>query len=184
MDDFITDLHCLADRCSYGDLSNEMIWDRTVVGLLNDTLSEKLQLDSKLTLEIAVTTARQIEEVHKQQPVVRGKPSDHNTELVDTVHSRKGVNRQKSEHKSQNKAGTGNLLEHQQSSCTTKLNVAQDMERLPPMADSNALQGKPFVTVARKRAIFKSCAELNPSKSSWLLLQSLFLEWLLIPLAA
>ena len=85
-----------------------MIWDRKVVGLLDNVLSEKLQLDSKLTLEIAVTvtTACQSKGVHKQQPVVRGKCSDHNTELVDAVHSGKGVNRQKFEHKSVNKAGT------------------------------------------------------------------------------
>ena len=35
-------------------------------------LSEKLQLDSKLTLEKAVTKARQAETVRQQQPVVRG----------------------------------------------------------------------------------------------------------------
>ena len=28
VDDFITDLHCLADRCNYGDLRNEMVRDR------------------------------------------------------------------------------------------------------------------------------------------------------------
>ena len=119
-----------------------------------------------------------------QQPVVRGEPSDHNTELVDAVHSGKGVNRQNLSTSLGTRQAQANLLEHQQSSCTTKLNVAQDVERLPPMADSNALQGKPFVTIARKRDIFKSCVELNSSKSSWLLPQSLFLEWLLIPLAA
>ena len=81
--------------------------DRIVVGLLDDALLEKLQLDSKPTLEIAVTTASQSEGVHKQQPVVRGKPSDHNTELVYAVHSGKDVDRQKFEHKSGNKAGAG-----------------------------------------------------------------------------
>ena len=66
VDDFITDLHCLADQCCYGNLRNEMIRDRLiVVGLLDDALSEKLQLDSKLTLEIAMTTARQSEGAHK-----------------------------------------------------------------------------------------------------------------------
>ena len=53
-----------------------MIRARIVVGLLDDTLSEKLQLDARLTLETAVTIARQSEEVHKQQTVVRGKPMD------------------------------------------------------------------------------------------------------------
>ena len=57
------------------------------MGLLDDALSEKLQLDSKLTLEIAVTTTCQSKRVYKQQPVVRAKPLDHNTELVDAVHS-------------------------------------------------------------------------------------------------
>ena len=42
-----------------------MIRDRIVVGLLDEALAEKLQFDSKLTLETAVTTARQSEGVHK-----------------------------------------------------------------------------------------------------------------------
>ena len=54
VDNFITDLYCLADRCEYGELRNEMIRDRIVVGLLDDALSEKLQLDARLTLETAV----------------------------------------------------------------------------------------------------------------------------------
>ena len=76
VDDFITDLHCLADWCSYGELRNEMIQDRMIVGLLDDTLSEKLQLNSKLMLEIAVTTMHQSKGVYKQQPMVKSKPSD------------------------------------------------------------------------------------------------------------
>ena len=45
VDDFITDLFCLAEHCSYGELRDEMIRDRLVVGLLNASLSEKMQLD-------------------------------------------------------------------------------------------------------------------------------------------
>ena len=52
------------------------------------------------------------------------------------------------------------------------------------MTDSNALQGKPFVTSARKRVIFKLCAEINSTKLISLFPQSPSLEWLLIPLAA
>ena len=101
VDDFIMELHCLADRCSYGELRNEMIRDRIVVGLLNEALAEKLQLDSKLTLETAVTTTRQSEGVQKQQSVVRGKSTVNNTELVDAVdavHSSQGV-KNKFQHK-------------------------------------------------------------------------------------
>ena len=76
VDDFITDLHCLEERCSYGDLHSEMVRDRIVVGLLDDSLSEKMQLDSNLTLEKAVSMARQSEAVHKQQDVVRSTSHD------------------------------------------------------------------------------------------------------------
>ena len=96
VDNFITDLHSLADCCGYGSLRNKMIRDRIVVGLLDAKLSERLQLNSNLTLELAVTQARQSEEVHKQQTVVRNKPQlaqdipDYNadSDVVDVVHSK------------------------------------------------------------------------------------------------
>ena len=46
---FVTALYALAEFCGYGDLHDEMIRDRIVVGIRNSTLSEKLQLDSRLT---------------------------------------------------------------------------------------------------------------------------------------
>ena len=58
MDSFITDVYALAEHCEYKDLHNEMIRDRIIVGLRDASLSEKLQLDSKLTLEKAVTKAQ------------------------------------------------------------------------------------------------------------------------------
>ena len=72
VDDFITDLFCLAEHCTYRELREEMIRDRLVVGLLDATLSEKMQLDSELMLDKALAMARQTEAIHLQQPVVRG----------------------------------------------------------------------------------------------------------------
>ena len=72
-----------------------MIQDRIVAGLLDDALSEKLQLDSRLTLETAVTIARQSDEMHKQQTVVRQKVTDLNTDLVDAVRASIGVDKKK-----------------------------------------------------------------------------------------
>ena len=66
------DLHALAEHCEYKDLHDEMIRDRIVVGLRDASLSEKLQLYSKFTLEKAVTKARQAKTVRQQQSVVRG----------------------------------------------------------------------------------------------------------------
>ena len=49
-----------------------MIRERIVLGLRDAALAEKLQLDKKLTLEKAITRAREAEAVRQQQPVVRG----------------------------------------------------------------------------------------------------------------
>ena len=75
VDEFVTALNKLAEHCNYGTLVKEMIRDRLVVGLRDAKLSEKLQLDSELTLEKAVNQARQSEAVKKQQHILRGGPS-------------------------------------------------------------------------------------------------------------
>ena len=59
VDTFITDFYGLAEHCQFGTLHDEMIRDRIVVGLLDQKLSEKLQLDSELTLEKAINSTRQ-----------------------------------------------------------------------------------------------------------------------------
>jgi len=53
-----------------------MMHDRLVVGLFDDALSEKMQLNADLTIERAVTMARQSEAVYKQQRIVRGTALD------------------------------------------------------------------------------------------------------------
>ena len=72
MDTFITALYRLAEHCGYNDLHDEMIRDRIVVGISNAQLSEKLQLDSELTLEKAIAEVRQSEAIKQQQPLLRG----------------------------------------------------------------------------------------------------------------
>ena len=72
VDDFITDLHCLARYCNYGNLHEEMIHDRIVVGIHDNNLFQKMQLEPDLTLKKAIELARQSESVKKQQPTVRG----------------------------------------------------------------------------------------------------------------
>ena len=72
VDTFITALYGLAEYCEYGDLHDQMIRDRIVVGIRDAHLSEKLQLDSSLTLTKAVQQARGAEAVKQQQSLVRG----------------------------------------------------------------------------------------------------------------
>ena len=70
VDSFITELYGLARYCNFGALKYELIRDRIVVGLRNCDLSEKLQLDTKLTLEKAINLARQRETVKQQQSIL------------------------------------------------------------------------------------------------------------------
>ncbi len=76
VDAFITDVYCLAEHCGYAALHDEMVRDRIVVGIRDSRLSEKMQMDPELTLEKAVTLARQSEAVKKQQATVRGHDRD------------------------------------------------------------------------------------------------------------
>ena len=69
---YIAVLYNLAENCEYGELQAEMIRDRLVVGIQNSTLSENLQLNANLTLEIAKRAIIQKEAVHEQQDFLKG----------------------------------------------------------------------------------------------------------------
>ena len=64
-------------------MHDELVRDWIVVGIKDAKLSEKLQLNSKLTLETAIAEVRQSEQVKKQQAVVRGE----DTAAVEAVRS-------------------------------------------------------------------------------------------------
>ena len=55
VDNFKTDLYCLAEYCESGTLRGDLIRHKVVVGIKDKTRSEQLQLDSKLTLDKAIT---------------------------------------------------------------------------------------------------------------------------------
>ena len=50
---FIMELQSLLEHCEYGDLRDDTVRNR-FVGIRDGTLSERLQLNSKLTLESAM----------------------------------------------------------------------------------------------------------------------------------
>ena len=84
VDDLVTALYCLSEHCM-------SIWQLV---RRNDSRQnccwalrffEKLQLEPELTLEKAVTSARQRESVKKQQKIVRAEESSPN---IDAVHSK------------------------------------------------------------------------------------------------
>ena len=62
---FVTALYGLAQHYQFGTLHDEPIRDRIVVGLLDQNLSERLQLIGDLILDKAIRTPRQSEAVKK-----------------------------------------------------------------------------------------------------------------------
>ena len=84
VDDFIMDLYHLAEHCSYGMLHDELVRDRTVVGLRSAALSEKLQRDADLTLDKAMQMARKDETITKQQALLRSDFQDVRSKPADT----------------------------------------------------------------------------------------------------
>ncbi|UYV72597.1 K02A2.6-like [Cordylochernes scorpioides] len=67
VNEFITALHSLAEHCNFEMLHDELIRDRIVVGVRDRALSERMQLDTDLTLEKATLMAKQLESVKEQQ---------------------------------------------------------------------------------------------------------------------
>ena len=62
---YITTLYRLVENCQYGELAQEMIRDRLVVGISDKALSEQLCTHADLTLEKAKTMIRQREAIHE-----------------------------------------------------------------------------------------------------------------------
>ena len=51
VESFISDLYVLSETCNYGGLTNEMIRNRIVIGIPDDSEAERLQIDPELMLE-------------------------------------------------------------------------------------------------------------------------------------
>jgi len=62
---FITVIHRMAENCELGNMNNELICDRIVVGIRNESLSKHLQMEAELTL-------------HKAKRLDSGKQSENN----------------------------------------------------------------------------------------------------------
>ena len=69
IEQYITVLYTLIETCEYGELKEELLHDRIVVGIRDMALSERLQLEPDLSLERAKKIVRQKEAVkdHSQE---------------------------------------------------------------------------------------------------------------------
>ena len=61
----------MIDNCNYGALRDEILRDRIVIGIRDKGLSQKLQLNDKLTLQEALIQVRSKEMVHKQSQALQ-----------------------------------------------------------------------------------------------------------------
>ena len=73
---FITEVHRLADRCEFKGMKDEVIRDRLMVGILDQALSERLQMEPDLTLDKTKWMIRQCEAVKVQQQILKGKEKE------------------------------------------------------------------------------------------------------------
>ena len=85
IEQYITALYRLVESCDYWTLKEEMLRDRIVVGIRDVALSERLQLDAKLTLEEAKKKVRQREAVSEQGQQLRGDGSKQAPIVVEQV---------------------------------------------------------------------------------------------------
>ena len=81
---FITSLYSLGENCEYRELKDQMIRDRIVVGIRDQSQSARLQMDPELTLEKAKTLVRQREAVQKQQSLLQHGPKV--DKVIDSLH--------------------------------------------------------------------------------------------------
>jgi len=59
--------------CNFGNLKEDLICDRLVVGIRDQALSQQLQMDPDLTLDKAKKRIRQKEAVRQQSDILKGK---------------------------------------------------------------------------------------------------------------
>jgi hypothetical protein len=93
VDSFISELYTLANRCEYGELRDELIRDRIIVGIQDEALSDRLQGLEDLTLDNAIKQVRLGEARQQEKSIVRGSGS------VDFI---KGRNQQRTQREKSN----------------------------------------------------------------------------------
>ena len=83
-DTFIQDLHRLANNCNYDTLKDDLIRDRIVVGVVDDSLSDQRQSNASLTLAEAVQMSHQAESRAQNRDLVRGDNKPAQVEFVNS----------------------------------------------------------------------------------------------------
>ena len=73
---FIATLYSLSEHCTFGDSLEDMIRDRLVCGISEETIQKHLLAESKLTYKKAVELALGLETVDKNVKQLRNNPKE------------------------------------------------------------------------------------------------------------
>ena len=77
IEQYITVLYGLVEKCEFRDFKEELLRDRIVVGIRDKALSDRMQMDPDLTLEKVKKATRQREAISEQGQQLRGDGSRH-----------------------------------------------------------------------------------------------------------
>ena len=156
---YIMALYELAANCDYGDLREEMIRDRLVVGIRDSGLSERLQLDADLDLNKATKAIRQREAVHQQQQTLKGAGEPGS---IAALHSGRAPRRQWGSKPHSSGGGRGKQRSAPPSVMRTCTRCGKD-----PHSRESAPQRMQPAIAARRRVTMELCAAQRQLLLQW-----------------
>ena len=98
---FITDVLKLAENCQYGDLKDDLIRDKSISGITDDRVREKLLGTRGLNLETAIETLRTNQAIKYRMRDMGGMTTSESTNASDTVNAVKHRKSKKNESRGQ-----------------------------------------------------------------------------------
>ena len=89
VDSFVTALYTLAETCEFGELKEDLIRDRVVIGIRDPRVSERMQLAADLKISKALEMARQAETQAKEGKRIREELTNLQLAEVNRIANRK-----------------------------------------------------------------------------------------------
>ena len=85
IDSYVTELRILSKSCEFGDLTDSLIKDRLVCGVIKDSVRSRLLQETELTLQKAIDICRAAETSTQQMKVIQSTSSGATGSNVDVV---------------------------------------------------------------------------------------------------